>query len=56
MGRGYGDGIAVDVEVGCVVEGDGVAAAGGCAFFVVAETDGVGVVEEEVGRCLGDEE
>ncbi len=56
MGRGDGDGVAVDVEVGGVVEGDGEAAAGRCAFFIVAETDGVGIVEEEVGGYLGDEE
>lgn len=56
MSRGYGDGVAVDVEVGGVVEGDGDAAAGRCAFLVVVETDGVWVVEEEVGGDLGDEE
>ncbi len=56
MGRGHGDGVAIDAKVSRVVEGDGEAAAGRCAFFVVAETDGVGVVEEEVGGYLGDEE
>ncbi len=56
MGRSHSNGITVDVEGSRVVEGNIEATARSCAFVVVTETDGVRVVEEEVGGCLSGEE
>ena len=56
MSRGQGDRIAIDVEVSGIIEGDIETAAWSCAFVVVIEPDGVGIVEEEVTGRLTDEQ
>lgn len=55
MSRSHSNSIAVDVKGSSVVEGNIEATARSRAFVVITETDGVWIIEEEVGGCLSDE-
>lgn len=55
MSGSHSDSIAIDMEVSSVVKGNIEAAARSCALVLITETDGVWIVEEEVGGCLSEE-